>query len=69
MGSERTRIYRRKAGQRAAPEVGALVERGLSGGGGPLEGRTQQELESRFGDDFSQVRIQTDAPAADAAEG
>jgi hypothetical protein len=39
----------------------------LSGGGRPLPESTRDFFESRFGTDFSQVRIHTDSKAADAA--
>lgn len=38
-----------------------------SGGGKPLEGPVQNEMESRFGESFSNVRIHNDAAAGNAA--
>ena len=38
-----------------------------SGGGQPMEGGTRQFMESRFGQDFSQVRIHTGSQAAESA--
>ena len=39
----------------------------IRGGGQPLPGSTRAFFETRFGQDFSQVRLHTDARAADAA--
>lgn len=38
-----------------------------SGGGQPLDAGTQQFMESRFGRDFSEVRVHTDSRAAESA--
>jgi len=38
-----------------------------SGSGQPMDGGTRQFMESRFGQDFSQVRIHTDSRAAESA--
>ncbi len=53
------------AGGKTAPSVVSEVL--SSGGGQPIEGGTRQFMESRFGHDFSQVRIHTDARAAESA--
>jgi len=47
----------------APPET----DRVLAASGRPLDRATLQAMEGRFGRDFSQVRVHTDAPAADAA--
>ncbi|CAH1388054.1 eCIS core domain-containing protein [Candidatus Nitrotoga sp. M5] len=48
----------------AAP---ASVERVLSNSGRPLEPPLRQDMEQRFGHDFSQVRVHADAAAAQSA--
>src|SRR2546430_1033078 len=45
-----------------------IVEGGISGDAHPIEPAVRGELEARFGQDFSHVRLHTDARAADAAE-
>ncbi len=53
------------ASAKAAP---AIVSEVLSSGAGqPMDGGTRQFMESRFGQDFSQVRIHTDSRAAESA--
>lgn len=53
------------AGGKAAPSiVGDVLS---SGGGRSMDGGTQQFMESRFGQDFSGVRIHTDSRAAESA--
>ena len=52
------------------PPVGGvpqIVEDALKSGGEPLDLRTQEFMESRFEQDFSQVRVHTDARAAESA--
>jgi hypothetical protein len=39
-----------------------------SGGGSPLDRETRQSMESRFGYDFSDVRVHTDARAGESAK-
>jgi hypothetical protein len=56
--------------------VGALVEEERSpvhdvvgsGGGHPLDADTRDDMESRFGQDFSDVRVHTGGPAHDSAK-
>ncbi len=48
----------------AAP---ASVDRVLASPGRPLEPALRQDMEQRFGHDFSQVRVHTDSPAAQSA--
>jgi hypothetical protein len=43
------------------------VDRVLAGSGRPLEPALRQDMERRFGHDFSQVRVHTDAGAAHSA--
>jgi len=53
------------ASGKAAPSIVSNVL--SSGGGQQMDGSTRQFMESRFGQDFSQVRIYTDARAAESA--
>ncbi len=53
------------AGGKAAPSVVSDVL--SSGNGRPMDGGTRDFMESRFGQDFGQVRIHTDAQAAASA--
>lgn len=54
-----------KSSGHAAPSiVGQVLS---SGGGRPMDAGTRQFMESRFGQDFGQVRIHTDARAAESA--
>ncbi|UCF90303.1 MAG: DUF4157 domain-containing protein [Desulfobacterales bacterium] len=50
------------------PEMQARIN-GMRGGGQPLPGSARAYFEPRFGHDFSQVRIHTDAQAANTARG
>lgn len=52
----------------AIQPIGALVNRGTQGGGRPLDTSTRAIMESRFGHDFSKVRIFTDARAEESAQ-
>lgn len=52
-------------GGKAAPSIVSDVV--SSGAGRPLDGGTRDFMESRFGQDFGQVRIHTDAQAAESA--
>lgn len=53
------------ASGKAAPGIVSDVL--SSGAGRPMEGDTRQFMESRFGQDFSQVRVHTDSRAAESA--
>ncbi len=48
--------------------VPASVEQALVNPGRPLESGLRQEMEQRFGHDFSQVRVNTSQPAAQSAK-
>jgi hypothetical protein len=52
------------SGQAAPAAVSDVLS---SGGGQPMDSGTRQWAESRFGQDFSQVRVHTDARAAESA--
>ncbi|MCW3058999.1 MAG: hypothetical protein JWQ02_820 [Capsulimonas sp.] len=49
-------------------DVSDIVDRGLAGGGAPLDAETRGFMEPRFGHDFSGVRIHSDAQASRSAE-
>ncbi len=53
------------SGQSAPPEVAQTLS---SNTGQPLDAGTQQFMGSRFGHDFSQVRVKTDAQASSSAQ-
>ena len=62
-------VLRRAAVNTAeVPEkVPPVVHEALRAGGQPLEAQTRARMESRFGHDFSGVRVHTDSKAADSA--
>jgi hypothetical protein len=64
-------IQRRLAAEEDEEESSAAAVRNIVGkaGGNPLDGALKEEMETRFGDDFSSVRIHTDAAAAESAAG
>jgi len=59
------RLSGQSNGQRDVP---AGVDRALAGAGSPLEPGLRQNMEQRFGHDFSAVRVHSDAAAASAAD-
>ena len=61
-------IQRRVAGDGAGNETGAIVRQVLRSPGRPLDPVTRTDMESRFGHDFSQVRVHTDARATASAQ-
>jgi hypothetical protein len=66
-----SRLQRKATGAGALPGTGvapASVHQVLSSPGGPLDRSTRTFFESRFGRDFSQVRIHTGAEAAASAQ-
>lgn len=60
-------LQRSAAGLSTASGPTSLVDRVMSESGQPLDSVTRGFMESRFGHDFSQVRIHTDAQAAESA--
>jgi hypothetical protein len=58
------RINAEERGEQAAP---AIVQEALRSPGRPLDSSTRGFMESRFGQDFSQVRVHTGAAAAESA--
>jgi hypothetical protein len=68
--SEEDTVRRREDGS-AAPELDGRVEQdieSLRGGGVPMPEETRTFFESRFGYDFSQVRIHADSRAGETAK-
>lgn len=66
-------IQRLAAGEAAAPAAPAFdapgsIDRALQGAGTPMERPLRQDMERRFGHDFSRVRVHTDAAAAQSAQ-
>jgi Domain of unknown function (DUF4157)/Bacterial toxin 44 len=52
----------------AIEEVPSIVHETLSSSGQPLDANVRSFMETRFGHDFSQVRVHTDAKAAESAQ-
>jgi len=66
--AEKERALQRKATNDHEPtEVPPIVYEVLRSPGQPLDAATRAFFEPRFGQDFSQVRVHTDAPAAESA--
>ena len=62
------RVVQRLSGQTAGcTTVPPSVDRALASPGMPLEPAIRQEMEQRFGHDFSRVRVHSDAAAAQSA--
>jgi hypothetical protein len=57
-----------KPPQAVIGEAPSIVHRALRSPGEPLDPRTRAFFEPRFGHDFSQVRVHTDAKAAESAQ-
>jgi hypothetical protein len=60
-------LKRRATGQRVSTDVPTIVHEVLRSSGQPLDAATRTFMEPRFGHDFSQVRVHTDAQAAESA--
>jgi hypothetical protein len=61
-------LQRQASGQFDHAEVPTSVSSVLSSPGQPMDPSTRSFMESRFGHDFSQVRLHTDAGAAESAQ-
>ncbi len=61
------RLQRRTSGRMGTGEAPPVVHEVLSSPGVPLDGGTKELMESRFGHDFSRVRVHTDGKAVDSA--
>lgn len=68
ISSAQPSLMRTSASTPSAVEAPASVETVLNTAGQPLAPSTQALMESRFGHDFSQVRVHTDAQAAESAQ-
>ena len=73
MSKERQRVQRAPELAPAADHgqhksASSLVNQTIGSGGSPLAGQTRQAMEGRFGHDFSQVRVHTDARADESAQ-
>jgi outer membrane protein OmpA-like peptidoglycan-associated protein len=62
------RLQRRSIGQAGPSKVPSIVPDVLRSPGEPLDAAARAFMEPRFGHDFSQVRIHTDAKAAESAQ-
>jgi hypothetical protein len=60
-------LQRRADATGSQPAIPPVVHEVLRSAGQPLDGKTRGFMESRFGHDFSQVRVHTDARAAQSA--
>lgn len=65
--SKRQRVQRRAADSGAPASAPESVHRTLASPGRPLDAGTRDFMESRFGHDFSQVRVHTDSQAGESA--
>lgn len=65
--AKRLGLQRRTSNQAESITAPPIVHEVLRSPGQPLDATTRTFMESRFGHDFSQVRVHTDARAADAA--
>lgn len=65
---EKKEIQRKGQGTLPAVPEGFEVEMQRSGAGNPLDVGTRSFMESRFGQDFSDVQVHTDTAAAEAAK-
>lgn len=65
--SKRLALQRRSTQQPGFSTVPPIVHNVLRSPGQPLDSRTRAFMEPRFGHDFSQVRVHTDAQAAESA--
>ena len=63
----RLALQRKSSGARGAADVPPVVDDVLRTPGRPLDAATRAIMEPRFGKDFSQVRVHSDAPAAQSA--
>ena len=64
-----TRIARNAAGHETYGSIPPSVSGTLEAPGKPLESATRTFMESRFGRDFSEVRVHADSKADDSARG
>ncbi|RCJ29428.1 hypothetical protein A6770_22110 [Nostoc minutum NIES-26] len=65
--NQQSLLQRRSTNQVEHSEIPPIVHEVLASPGQPLEASTRAFMESRFGHDFSRVRVHTDAKAAESA--
>jgi len=65
--SKTSTLQRKAERSHAVDEIPAIVDRVLDSPGRPLAAETRSRMEGHFGRDFSQVRVHTDARAAESA--
>jgi len=65
---KRQRLQRKATRARANDEVPSIVSEVLNNGGHPLDESARSDMEQHFGEDFSAVRVHTDAIAARSAQ-
>jgi hypothetical protein len=66
-GGNRQKLQRRATNQSEPTEVPPIVYEALRSPGQPLDATTRAFMEPRFGHEFSNVRVHTDAKAAESA--
>lgn len=64
---KKTNLQRKVSNQESTDKVPPVVHEVLNSPGHPLDSRTRALMEPRFGHDFSQVRVHTDAKSAESA--
>jgi len=64
---EKEKVQRKETGDAGGHTAPPIISEVLSSGGQPLNDSTRQFMESRMGQDFSQVRVHTDMRAAGSA--
>lgn len=65
---EEGKLQRKESGSAEAPATASpIIDQALSSPGQPLDAATRAYFEPRFGSDFSEVRVHTDAQAAESA--
>jgi hypothetical protein len=65
---QQTAVQRTAAGDVGEMAAPPIVNQVLQEPGRPLDSATRSDMESRFGQDFGQVRVHTDGAAAESAE-
>lgn len=61
-------VHRAATEPAVAEDASSTVQKGIAGGGQALDEQTRAFMEPRFGHDFSQVRVHTDAQATESAQ-
>jgi hypothetical protein len=66
--SSKGALQRKDSSEQSANEVPSIVHDVLSSPGQPLDSQARASMEPRFSDDFSRVRVHSDAKAAESAQ-